>query len=187
MSKTIRDVSLLELLPPNLTSSPEVIAASRAIDKQWQKLAGKIKEVLTYAGINDATSDVVNMIAAEMNVDFYDENLSLDKRRALVKNGYVYKYTKGTAYAVKQVVTDAFDKATVEEWFDYDGKPYHFRITTEVAMPDESTINQIFKAVSAVKNTRSKLDYLGAEKTIEETTSYIGFGVYQRHYQRIIS
>jgi phage tail P2-like protein len=184
MSKTIDDVTLLELLPPNMISGPNIIAASRAIDKQWQNLASKIKEVLTFAGMDDAVSDVLNMLAAEMNVDFYDQNLDLDKRRALIKNGYVYKYTKGTAYAVKQVVTDAFDKATVEEWFDYGGAPYHFRITTEAAMPTEDTINQIFKAVGSVKNVRSKLDYLAALKEVG-LTNYWGFVMHQCQYHKI--
>jgi phage tail P2-like protein len=184
MSKTIYDVTLLELLPPNLADIPEIIAAGRAIDKQWQKLAARIKEVLTFADIDNASSDVVDMLATEMNVDFYDSTLALAKRRAMVKNGYLYKYRKGTAYAVKQIVTDAYDTAYVEEWFDYNGKPFHFRITTEAGMPDETTINKIFSAVKAVKNVRSTLDYLGAVKKVNEPV-YYGFAVYQRHYQKI--
>jgi phage tail P2-like protein len=183
MSKTIYDVALLELLPPNLTSSPDIIAASRAIDKQWQQLANKIRYVLTYADIDNAISDVVNMLAIEMNVDFYDETLALDKRRALVKSAYITK--KGTANAVKQVVTAAFDKANVQEWFDYNGEPFHFRVTTEASMPSEATINKIFSAISAVKNVRSKLDYLGALKDVV-LTEYWGFAMHQFQYHKII-
>jgi P2-related tail formation protein len=183
--KTINNVSLMDLLPPNLTAIPEFIAVSAALDKQWHKLACKIKGVLTFADIDHACPEVVDMLAAEMNVDFYDPALDLCKRRALVKNGYVYKYTKGTADVVQQVVTDAFDKASVEEWFDYGGGPYHFRVVTEAGMPSETTINQIFKAIDVVKNVRSRLDYLGAERTISNTVYCLGFGVYQRHYQKI--
>jgi phage tail P2-like protein len=184
MSKTIYDVTLRELLPPNFADIPELIAAGKAMDKQWQKMAAMIKEVLTFADIDNASSEVVDMLAAEMNVDFYDSTLPLTKRQALVKNGYVYKYQKGTSYAVKQIVTDAYDTAYVEEWFDYDGPPFHFRITTEARMPDEVTINKIFNAVKAVKNVRSTLDYLGAIKKIGKPI-YYGFVVYQRHYQKI--
>jgi phage tail P2-like protein len=183
--KTINDVTLLELLPPNLAEIPEFIAVGAAIDKQWQKLAAKINKVLTFVDIDEACPEVVDMLAAEMNVDFYDSTLELAKRRVLVKNGYVYKYTKGTAYAIQQVVTDAYDTAHVEEWFDYNGEPYHFRITTGASMPDEAIINHIFSAVNAVKNVRSKLDYLGALKTVDNPVYYIGFGVYQRHFQKI--
>jgi phage tail P2-like protein len=184
MSKSIHDVTLLELLPQNLAASPEIIALGKAIDKQWQKLAGKIKNVLTIADICNASPAVLDMLAVEMNIDFYDSNLPLAKRRALVKNGYLYKYRKGTAYAVKQIVSDAYDMASAQEWFDYGGAPYHFRIATEARLPDEETINKIFSAVKAVKNVRSTLDYLGAIKKIGKPL-YYGFAVYQRHYQKI--
>ncbi len=185
MRKTIKNVSLIELVPPNLQSDPDVIAIGRATDKQWQTFAGKLSEVLTYADIEGAASEVLNMLAVEMNVDFYDEALPLSKCRALVKNGYTYKYRKGTVRAVRQVVTDAYDQAHVEEWSDYGGEPYHFRITTEAAMPDEDTINKMFKAVSAVQNIRSKLDYLGALKDVG-LTGYWGFVMHQSQYHKII-
>ena len=185
MSKTIKNVSLIELVPPNLQNNPDIIAVSRAADKQWQKFAGKLNEVLTYADIEGVTPEVLNMLAVEMNVDFYDQDLPLSKCRALVKNGYTYKYRKGTVRAVRQVVSDAYDKANVEEWSDYGGEPYHFRITTEAAMPDENTINKMFKAVQAVQNVRSKLDYLGALKDVG-LTEYWGFVMHQSQYHKII-
>ncbi len=183
MRKTIKNVSLIELVPPNLQNDSDVIAIGRATDKQWQTFAGKLSEVLTYAGIEGAASEVLNMLAVEMNVDFYDETLALDKRRALVKNAYITK--KGTANAVKQVVTAAFDKANVQEWFDYNGEPFHFRVITEAAMPSEETINKIFNAIAAVKNVRSKLDYLGALKGVV-LTDYWGFVMHQFQYHKII-
>ncbi len=184
MSKTIYDVTLLDLVPPNLETNPEVIAVGKALDKQWRKLAQTVSKVLTYADIDNAPPDVVDMLAIEMKVDFYDETLPLEKRRALVKDAYVLKFLKGTAYAVKQVVTDAFDEAYIEEWPDYGGKPFHFRITTQAAMPSEAVINKIFNAVNAVKNARSHLDYLGALREVNKPI-FCGFGVYQRRLQTI--
>jgi phage tail P2-like protein len=186
MSKTVYDVTLLELLPENLRSDPDIIAASQGVDSEFQALAGSIKNCLTIADIDNASSDVVDNLAGEINVDFYDQTLSLAKRRELVKNGYLYKYRKGTAYAVKQIVTDAFDQTTVKEWFDYDGEPFCFKITTETNLPSESKIAEVVQAVNSVKNVRSKLECIEALKSSELNT-YYGFGVEQTCYHTVIA
>jgi len=46
MSKTIYDVTLLELLPENLRSDPDIIAASKALDEEYRQLAQSIKNAL---------------------------------------------------------------------------------------------------------------------------------------------
>lgn len=158
MSKTIDDVSLLELVPPNLQTNPDVIAVGCAIDKQWQKLANKIKYVLTYVDIDNASSKVVDMLAVELNVDFYDQSLPLATRCTLVKNGYKYKVFKGTAWAVEQAVDNVFADTYIREWFNYDGEPYHFEAVVAMELPDEATTNRIIAVINKTKNVRSVLD-----------------------------
>lgn len=182
--KTIYDVTLLELLPENLRSDPDIIAASKALDEEYRQLAQSIKNVLTFGDIDNAKSEVVDALAAEMNLDFYDQTLPLANRRALVKNGYLYKYLKGTPFAVKQVVTDIFSAAQTEEWFEYGGVPYYFRVVTEAKLPASEIIERIFKAIDTVKNVRSWLQGFGALKHVG-LTSYLGFVIHQRHYQKI--
>jgi P2-related tail formation protein len=108
MSKTIDQVSLLELLPPNLRGDPDIVAASQASDRDFQDLCGKIRLVYTIADIDHASSEVVDALAVEMNCDFYDQSLPLATRRRLVKNAYLYKYFMGTSYAVRKIVEDIY-------------------------------------------------------------------------------
>jgi phage tail P2-like protein len=184
MSKSTYDIALLDLLPENLRNDPDIIAASKAIDVRFWALAKEVNKVFIFADIDNAESAVVDMLAAEMNLDFYDQNLPLANRRALVKSGYKYKYYKGTALAVKQVVSDIHSAANVEEWFDYGGDPYYFRVTTEANIPDQSVLNNVFDAISKVKNTRSWLKGFAALKHAGLTV-YCGMVIHQRKYQRI--
>jgi Bacteriophage P2-related tail formation protein len=182
----LEEVFLLQLLPENLRNDPDIIAASIGADKEFRPLAGAINHCLTFgADIDNLSSEVVDNLAGEMNVDFYDQkNLTLDKRRELVKNGYTYKFTKGTADAVKKIVSAAFDNTTVQEWFEYGGKTYHFKISTETALPNESKINDVVRAVNSVKNARSTLECVEALKSSSLNT-YYGFGVKQTCYHSI--
>jgi len=158
MSKTVNDVTLLELLPENIRSDPDIIAASQAVDTEFQALASSIKNCLTIADVDNACSDVVDNLAGEIQVDFYDQTLSLAVRRALVKNGYIYKYQKGTAYAVKQIVEDAGLDATVKEWFEYDGEPYYFKVTTETVISSTTVLEELAELINSVKNVRSWME-----------------------------
>jgi len=165
MSKTVSDVTLLELLPENLRSDPDIIAASQAVDSEFQALASSIKNCLTIADVDNASSDVVDNLAGEMQVDFYDQTLSLPIRRALVKNGYIYKYQKGTAYVVKQIVEDAGLDATVKEWFEYEGEPYYFKVTTETVISGTTVLAELVEMINAVKNVRSWLEAIIINRT----------------------
>jgi phage tail P2-like protein len=184
MSRTIYDVTLLELLPPTLKNDSDIIAASQAVDTGFWTLAGLIKTASIFADIDDAPSNIADMLAIEMAVDFYDQTLPLDTRRSLVKNGYVYKYYKGTAKAVKQIVDDMFGAANAEEWYTYGGNPGYFRVTTEANIPDSVTLTNIFTAIARVKNARSWLEGFAALKHIGET-HYLGVALYERKYQVI--
>jgi phage tail P2-like protein len=182
MSKTLDEVTLLELLPPNLRGDPDIIAASTAVDATFKDLVSAISKVYTIADIDNASSEVVDALAVEMRCDFYDQSLPLENRRKLVKNAYLYKLLKGTPFAVQGVVSDAFSDAMVREWFDYGGEPYHFRVTTDDDLQDKA--ESVIEAINAVKNVRSYFDGISAvNKT--QFTEYAGFAVRMASKQTI--
>jgi phage tail P2-like protein len=182
MSKKLNEVTLLELLPPNLRGDPDIIAASAAVDKSFCAMLSMIKNVYTIADIDHASSDVVDALAVEMRCDFYDQTLPLESRRKLVKNAYLYKYLKGTPFAVQGIVSDAFSNAEVREWFEYNGQPYHFRIITEDNLDDKAA--SVIEAVNSVKNVRSYFDGISTLLT-ESFTQYCGIAMRIAKYTTI--
>jgi P2-related tail formation protein len=108
MNKTIYDISLLDLLPPNLRDNPDIIAASQILDNQYHEIANKINSLVFVDTDNIQDEALLDMLAIERNVDSYDQSLPIENKRNLVKNAYLYKYRKGTAFVVAQLVTDAF-------------------------------------------------------------------------------
>lgn len=175
MSKTVYDVTLLELLPPNLRNDPDIVAASAAVDKEYQILVQSIPKCLTYGDIDNASPEVLDMLAAEMDVMFYDPTFPLATRRAIVKNAYLYKFHLGTAYAVQQVVSNAFANAEVREWFEYGGVPYRFKIVVNDELGENVTA--VIDAVNKVKNLRSKLESITAT---QKTNLKIYYGIAMR-------
>jgi Bacteriophage P2-related tail formation protein len=183
MSRTIYEVSLLELLPSNLRDNPDIIAASQAVDPEFQTLAQMINKVLIYPNIDNLDSKMVDYLALETNADFYDQFLPIENRKALVRDAYIHKYYKGTAYAVKQIIEDAFIPAVIQEWFQYNGQPYHFRIYTGSSLPSDQ-MSDITTAINAVKNVRSHLDSITAIRAINNNI-YYGIANRQFKYTRL--
>lgn len=174
--------NIADNLPESLNRK-NIIELARVIDKRLHELEGDIKCTLIYPRIDELDSDLIDELAIQLHVDFYDTTLPLAKRRALVKNSIRWHMKKGTKAAVMEVVTAVFGSARVEEWFEYDGEPYHFRVYTGGAFNGTSQKEEIIKAIDSVKNVRSWLDgirfYLDFidDETVEDTELTFGAGV----------
>lgn len=160
----LKDSTLLSVLPPNLRDNVDVITSCKAIDKEFQLLSSFISKSLIFADIDHADENVLDHLAIELNTDFYDNTLPIDKKRNLVKNALVYKFTKGTPYAIELITSDAFDVSNVIEWFDYGGNPYHFKVSTTDAITDPSKFSNLIEAINSVKNVRSYLESIVVER-----------------------
>ena len=54
------------------------------------------------------------------------------------------------------------------EWFDYEGEPFHFKVSTTEILSGEK--NETFtKLIKSMKNARSHLDLITTERTTEST------------------
>lgn len=175
MSKTIYDTPLLELLPENLRSDPDIIAASQAVDKEFFLLAESIKNVMTYADIDNASEEVIDMLAVELNVDFYDKSLSFDDRRESVKEAILIHQMNGTKAALLRVFELLQMRGTIEEWFEYDGDPYTFKISI-LEIRNRELTKETDEMLSALiewhKNVRSHLIELKLFLTNQSKTPY---------------
>lgn len=65
---------------------------------------------------------------------------------------------KGTPSAVEELISTLFDEGRVEEWFEYGGEPYTFRVVTNNSSVTQDRAMEFIKALNSVKNARSWLD-----------------------------
>ena len=162
MIKNVESLSLLDILPANILEDEKVAAAAQALDREIQEVTKATIEVLHISRIDELPEAVVDLLAWQWHVDFYDQNLSLDKRRALVKNSIRWHMKKGTKAAVEEMVQTVFESGRVTEWFEYGGEPYHFKIDL-LSAPRivQEDLEKVVRVINSVKNTRSWLDSLG--------------------------
>lgn len=154
----IKTVSVYDLLPPNLQAEPEVANAAKSIDAESHSLADAITKLTYFNRLDSLTSEETDELAWQWHVDFYGPTLPLSQRRQLVKNSYRWHRKKGVPVAVEELLSTIFDDARVEEWWEYEGDPYHFRVKTTNPNATASQAQEFIRAVDAVKNVRSWFD-----------------------------
>lgn len=174
----IRNFDLLSLVPPSLQSDPQVIAACGALQGELQAVSVAVDQIMIISKLDKQPSEVIDNLAWQWNVDFYDDSLSLATRIALVKNSLQWHRIKGTAAVVQEMVSTVLSNGVVTEWFQYAGAPYHFRVQTDEIISTQAVYNQLAALITATQNVRSWLDCILIKRNWSGSI-YIGGAVYR--------
>lgn len=153
---------LLDIVPENLLEDKHIRKITEVIDAALKDIYPETAYPALISRIDELDSDTIDSLAWQWHVDFYDEDLSLEVRRALVKNSIRWHMKKGTKAAVEEMVQTVFESGRVTEWFEYGGEPYHFKIDL-LSAPRivQEDLEKVVRVINSLKNTRSWLDSLG--------------------------
>jgi phage tail P2-like protein len=156
----IQDIKLVDLLPLNIAQDPKIKAAAEAIDKEILAVTQAIKMCLVQINIDDLPEKGLDMLAWELHVDFYEPDLPIETKRVLVKNSIPWHQRKGTPSVMEELLSAIFSPTIVEEWWEYNGEPYHFRVFIGIKEGTSLEYDKIISSIDKVKNKRSVLDDL---------------------------
>ena len=146
---------------------------AKVVDDTLLSFDKTIAEVLIYPAIDMLGSELINTLAIQMHCDFYDDTLPLAVRRNLVKNSIAWHRIKGTPAAVEQMIQTVYQTGVVEEWFDYGGEPFFFKVNLGDSQITTQKIKNLIKMINVSKNVRSWLEVLRFSKSID-ITRYLG-------------
>lgn len=169
----IQTVSMLDLLPPSIRSDPAMAAAAAALDVQLQETTSMITALDIFGRAAEWTEAETDELAWQYNPPYYDAGLPLDQKRTLVKNAIPFHRHKSTPKAVEDLIAILFGEGVVEEWWQYGGDPYHFRVLTNNPDVTNERAEEFISAVDAVKRLSAVLDSVTISQT-EELPLYIG-------------
>lgn len=173
MSKDIYNINWLDLIPPPISGDQQVKAMSAAVSPQLQEVSNAIHECIILARIGELPEEVVDLLAWQYHVDFYEPDLPIEQKQELVRTSIDAHRHKGTPYAVELVVKAILKDAVVQEWFEYGGEPYHFRVIKINGQVTAEMYPKLKKAVDTVKNTRSWMEGVSLSRTISSNV-YLG-------------
>lgn len=160
----------------NGRKSPEIEAVSYALQRQVAALVEASEKTSCYAGVDDLPEKILDYFAIELRAMYYDENAPISRKRDIIKKTLVWYEKNGTAGSLIGMLSSAFDSASVEEWYEYSGDPYHFNVVLATEW-DEAIEEAARDAIRKAKNVRSVLDNLIFRVESSEAPAKIGSAV----------
>lgn len=168
--------NLLCTLPEALRKDESVYALASAIADVLSSRPGEIESLMIYSRIDQLPEPLLDMLAVDFKVDWWSADYSLEEKRATLKDSWNVHRRLGTKYALEQAISDIYPQTTVQEWWEYEGKPYCFRIMIgnfdEVADPQE--LLKIRRAISQVKRLSAHLDGIDISSAVLEVQGRVG-------------
>lgn len=154
--------SLMQVYPSVLNRDELFNALGQTVAESLGEAFMKTKHANIYNRIMELDEGVLDILAKDFNVSWYDYNFQLETKRRVIAAAFSVHRHLGTAGAMITAVSAIWPHSSVEEWFQYGGDPYFFRVLVEANQgdPGEEPIrfSAIDRTVQLYKNERSWLE-----------------------------
>lgn len=183
---SIQKVSLVDILPTNLLKDDRIRAAAKALDGELQDIAAATDRLPLLENISSLPDTWIDELLWEYHVEGVDLAVTKEEKINLVLNSIEVHRKKGTKAALKRILELLGMRGVVEEWFEYGGDPYTFRIQIfDVARPiTEDMLSKLNDLIIQYKNTRSHIGEVEIYLSITDTI-YFGSAVHVGEYIQI--
>jgi len=174
---------MMDSFPLALQKDPKMVALAHSIANVLEQRLDEINLGQIYTRIDQLPEDLLDILAKDFAVDWYDHDYDLAAKRRTIKSApYIHRH-RGTAGAVLRGIRAIYPGSRLEEWWQYGGEPYHFRVMLDMSGSDASYVSteRVLWAIGYYKSLRSHNDGVYYQSTfgIEIVTSsgYIVYAV----------
>ena len=178
--------NLMRTLPDVLRDDLKINALAEVLAEQLVELSEEKEHVIIYARIDELPEDMLDLLAVDFKVDWWDPNYSVDEKRETLKKSWYVHRRLGTVAAVETAISAVYQDTKVEEWFEYGGDPYHFNLLIDVTYEnaDPAKHRRVLDRVRYYKNLRSHLDNIeyinqGASIEMYAGAAFAGYALVQ--------
>lgn len=152
--------TFMSVLPAPLDSDANMHVLADITAESFGTLWQNVSLPTIYARIDSLPESLLDILARDFKVDWYNDEFDLAAKRRLIKNCfYIHKHL-GTAKAVKLVLADVWPSFKIEEWFEYGAQPYFFRVIFNIDSDQPIVVDKALRAIAMTKSVRSHLESL---------------------------
>ena len=132
MIKSLRDARITDALPRVVSTQEWVKALALALSEVHKTTLNFADKSQIYTEIDNASEPVLDALAVNWKIDWYDTTYSLDKKRRIVKTAMDVRRLMGTAQATRTQADAIYPGTMLEEWFEYGGEAGYFRLSIDI-------------------------------------------------------
>lgn len=161
---------LIEGLPPAVADEPWVRIMDKVYRERHRREMEAAELIHIYTQIDSQPEEILDVLAVQFKVDWYDSNYPLEAKRSIIKTALEVRRYYGTDWATLKAISAIYPRSEIEQWYDYGGTPGHFRVICSV---DGALIpvkrREIRRSVNIYKRMTAHLDslYLQVQAGIE--------------------
>ncbi len=117
-----------------------------------------------YTAIDTVAEEVLDALAVNWKIDWYDTGYDIEQKRRIVKTALNIRRTMGTAGAARTQADAIYPGTKLEEWFEYGGTHGKFRLRVNITTVEERqkfaamTIAEIERRLAAAKRFSAHLE-----------------------------
>lgn len=162
-------------MPPNMQTDDEA-AFCYAVENQMKKLVNLAMRLDVWSDLEHVKPQHYDYIAACLRSLYYRSDMPDDQKLAIIKNTMLtYRYA-GSVKGIEELLGNLFSTAEFVPWYEYGGRPYHFKINVS-GNPDAETKRALEQILRKVKAARSVIDAVEIKERTIQTRCYVGIGV----------
>ena len=152
--------NLVVTLPPALRTDPSVVALAEALSELLAARPAEIERLRIYPAIDTLEEPLLDILARDFKVDWWDPEYSLEEKRRTLKDSWRVHRLLGTRAAVETAISAIYPHTQVLEWFEYGGEPYHFRLDINITNDsiDSEKQRRVLERMNFYKSLRSHND-----------------------------
>lgn len=176
--------NLLRTLPAVLRNDNKMLALATGISNALDARLTEIDRIRIYTQIDALPEELLDILAYDFKVDWWDANYTLEEKRQTLKDSWNVHRTLGTKAAVERAISAVYSATEVSEWFEYGGEPYHFKLLIDATYENVDPVKhkRVIDRIAYYKNLRSVLDEveyfdIGGTATAYAAVAYVGSAI----------
>ncbi|MCP4020941.1 MAG: phage tail protein I [Desulfobacteraceae bacterium] len=155
MNRDLQTINIQDLLPSSIAGDETIQAAATAINDDLNQISNETRLILILARIDELEEPLLTHLAYQLRVEFWDDDLTVEEKRNLIRDSIAWHKIKGTPAAIEKISKMVFGNAELNEWFEYGGEQYKFKVKTSEVITDLSQYDKLDRLVEIAKNERS--------------------------------
>lgn len=163
-SRGIVKENLLRSFPLALNGDNSVMALGDVTADALARRPAEISRLSIYPRIDKLPEDLLDILAYDFKVDWYDYEYPVATKRALIKGNILAHKRQGTVFATRSILNSLYPKSAMEEWFQYGGQPGCFRLNVNISDSAEDgavviySTEEILRRIATVKRLSAHLE-----------------------------
>jgi phage tail P2-like protein len=172
--KGLFDCTYSELVPAD--NDVDAQCMSYAVYMSMQVIRKYSERICIFSNIDNLPESVLDYLAIEWRVPYYENDFDMDTKRNLLKKGFLWDRTAGTVGGMEELLETLFRSGTVVEWFNFDDGeqvPGQFDVQINDNVITSKSLDELNRILKKIKNVRSHLRKIIANYDAEHELQFI--------------